>query len=647
MKGEEVESPGAGFDQEFMEFQAALAGRYSIDRELGRGGMGIVYLARDVRLDRLVAIKLLPPRLSSNPPIRDRFLKEARTAAKLSHPNIVPIYSVDEVGPFVFFIMAYVAGESLGQRLRARGVLPPPEAARVLREVAWALAYAHYQGIIHRDVKPDNILLEQGGRRALVADFGIARIADGGPDAGVGQLVGTVQFMSPEQASGQILDARSDLFALGLVGYYALSGRAAYHADTLTELIALHRGPPAPPLAVAAPHVARALCSTIDRCLAVSPALRFQTGEQVAEALEHASGTAPELPAPIRSWLTRGSELKGAYKLWSIMWGIPTFFMAVALLSEGTASRYIWQGLAYALAGALAPWGIHTIWRTHQTRKLLAAGYGHADICLALKAQVEQRREELAFQWGPGPSTLAKVVRRLTFGSLAVAGAALGLMVYGSGQLQGMLPLDRIFTAAALTTVAGVVFGLFFPGRALPAKDRAAEFRLRLWSGPLGRGLVAMAGLGLKAQTGPEHVLHRPTELALGHAAEVLYQSLPEPHRRDLKELPETIRRLAQQGQDMRKRVDEMASLLAETTDDATRQHLAQTRDLWLQRLSQAVSALESIRLGLLRLHGGAETVGGVTADLEAAREIGQHIGLLLEAKQEIEADLSGGRRDT
>src|SRR4029077_3056649 len=166
--------PSPAFDRLFLDFQSALAGRYSLERELGRGGMGIVYLAREVRLDRLVAIKLLPPARASDGRLRDRFLREARTAAKLSHPHIIPIFAVDEVGEFVFFAMAYVAGETLTERVSRRGPLPPSDAARVLREVAWALAYAHSQGLVHRDVKPDNIMLEETTGRALVADFGIA-----------------------------------------------------------------------------------------------------------------------------------------------------------------------------------------------------------------------------------------------------------------------------------------------------------------------------------------------------------------------------------------------------------------------------------------------------------------------------------------
>src|SRR5205085_12025703 len=163
---------------ELLDLQAALAGEYSLERELGRGGMGVVYLARDVQLDRDVAIKVLPTQLALTAEARERFVREARTAAGLSHPHIVPIHRVGEARGFVFFVMSYVEGETLGERLRTRGPLSPADATRVLREVAWALAYAHGRGIVHRDVKPDNILLEAGTGRALVTDFGIAHAGE-------------------------------------------------------------------------------------------------------------------------------------------------------------------------------------------------------------------------------------------------------------------------------------------------------------------------------------------------------------------------------------------------------------------------------------------------------------------------------------
>ena len=144
----------APLSRDLLALQTAVAGRYSIEREIGRGGMGRVYLARDVALERPVAMKVLPPDQASNAGMRERFVREARTAARLSHPNIVAIFSVEEVGEFVFFVMAYVEGQTLRQRVTAQGPLPTGAGARILRDVAWALAYAHAQGVVHRHVKP-------------------------------------------------------------------------------------------------------------------------------------------------------------------------------------------------------------------------------------------------------------------------------------------------------------------------------------------------------------------------------------------------------------------------------------------------------------------------------------------------------------
>ncbi len=183
---------------EFLAFQEVLAGRYSIERELGRGGMGIVLLARDVALDRLVAIKLLPPELAADRDARERFLAEARTAAGLSHPNIVPIHAVEEHGAHVFFVMGYVEGETLRERVERVGPVSPRFAMKILQEVAWALAYAHERGVVHRDVKPDNIMIEQATGRALVTDFGIAQVGRTTSDESTGEVIGTARYMSPE-----------------------------------------------------------------------------------------------------------------------------------------------------------------------------------------------------------------------------------------------------------------------------------------------------------------------------------------------------------------------------------------------------------------------------------------------------------------
>src|SRR5438105_2652317 len=298
-------------DRLFLDFQSAIAGRYSLERELGRGGMGVVYLAREVRLDRPVAIKLLPPSKASDPKLRERFLREARTAAKLSHPNVIPIHAVEEIAEFVFFAMAYIEGETLTERVRNRGPLAPSEASRVLRDVAWALAYAHGQGVIHRDVKPDNILLENGGR-VLVADFGIASAVAGAGALTTGEVVGTPEFMSPEQALGEPVDARSDLYSLGVVGYFACSGALPIEAAKATDVLAKQVTEAAPPLSSVAPMVPRRLAQAIDRSLAKEPADRPDGPAALAEQLSHALEQRRELPVALRAFVKHDARLDGS-----------------------------------------------------------------------------------------------------------------------------------------------------------------------------------------------------------------------------------------------------------------------------------------------------------------------------------------------
>src|SRR5216117_2457371 len=309
-------------DRLFLDFQSAVAGRYSLERELGRGGMGVVYLAREVRLDRPVAIKLLPPSKAADPKLRERFLKEARTAAKLSHPNVIPIHAVEEVdgGRFVFFAMAFVEGETLTERVRNRGPLPPSEAARVLRDVAWALAYAHGQGVIHRDVKPDNILIESTGR-VLVADFGIASVVAGAGALSTGEVVGTPEFMSPEQALGEAVDARSDLYSLVVVGYFAFSATLPFEAEKATEVLAKQVTEPARPLAEVSPGVPRRLAQAIDRCLAKDPADRPEGTEVLAEQLSHALEQRRDLPVALRAFVKHDARLDGGGVL-VYQWGL-------------------------------------------------------------------------------------------------------------------------------------------------------------------------------------------------------------------------------------------------------------------------------------------------------------------------------------
>lgn len=315
----------------------AIGGEFALDRELGRGGMGVVYLARDLMLDRLVALKVLPAGAASDPTTRARFLREARTAARLAHPHIVPVHRADEVDGLAFFVMGYVEGESVGDRLRARGALPVGEAVRLLREVAWALAYAHARGVVHRDVKPENILLDRQSGRALVTDFGIARQLDGLADGDAtrltrdGHVLGTLHYLSPEQAMGGTLDGRSDLYSLGVVGWQLLSGRLPFADAQGPGVLVAHATRPAPPLLGAAPHVPPSVAAVIDRALAKRPDDRFATGEAFADALEQALAEAPEAVRAAGSLLPAG---------------------APAVVSESEAAA-IWRRAAQLQADAL------------------------------------------------------------------------------------------------------------------------------------------------------------------------------------------------------------------------------------------------------------------------------------------------------
>jgi serine/threonine-protein kinase len=275
-----------GFDETSRPFVEAVASRYAIKRLVGRGGMGIVYLARDRRLDRLVAIKTLPPQLAMDESVKQRFLREIRTAGAMSHPNVVPIHGADEIDGHVFFVMGFVEGESLATMIRGLGRIEPMDTARILRDVAAALSHAHARGIIHRDVKAENILVERATGKAMVTDFGIARLAEAGPLTATGQLLGTVYYVSPEQVAGEKIDARSDIYSLGVAGFFALTGTFPFDAELASAVLVAHVNKPAPPVRTLAPSVPHSLAAIIDRCLAKNPASRFDTADKLTHAID-------------------------------------------------------------------------------------------------------------------------------------------------------------------------------------------------------------------------------------------------------------------------------------------------------------------------------------------------------------------------
>jgi serine/threonine protein kinase len=275
---------------------------YEIDAEIGRGGMGVVYRCKDVKLRRYVAIKVLPPDLAFRDEVRVRFLREAETAAQLNHPNIVPIFSVDERDGMVWFVMGLVEGESLGARLTREPRPPFAEVKRILREVADALSYAHARGIIHRDIKPDNILLDHITGRPIVTDFGIARAIETDSRLTVtGTAVGTPAYMSPEQAMGEgEIDGRSDLYSLAVVGYQMLAGELPFKASNTPAMLMKHLSDPLRPIRTVRPDVPPAFASLIERTLAKKPHQRWRDAAEFRDALDAVSVSgAPNVAQPV------------------------------------------------------------------------------------------------------------------------------------------------------------------------------------------------------------------------------------------------------------------------------------------------------------------------------------------------------------
>jgi serine/threonine-protein kinase len=259
--------------------------------------MGIVYCARDKRLKREIAIKVLPPELSFRADIRQRFLREAETAAQLNHPNIVPIYTVEERDNLVYFVMAYIKGDNLGQRLQQHGPIAPVEVRRILREVADALSYAHNRNVIHRDIKPDNIIIDDETGRAMVTDFGIARaLTDSGDSrlTATGMAIGTPAYMSPEQSAGDsAIDGRSDLYSLGVVGYQMLCGQPPFVANNTPSMLVKHLSEKPIPVDERWPDLPQDLSRAVMMCLEKDPADRFPNAAAFALALD--GGSMPTL----------------------------------------------------------------------------------------------------------------------------------------------------------------------------------------------------------------------------------------------------------------------------------------------------------------------------------------------------------------
>jgi serine/threonine protein kinase len=280
-------------------------GPYSIVGQLGAGGQGEVYKARDTRLNRFVAIKVLPERLSQNPELKARFEREAQTLAKLSHPHICPVFDIGQQDGTDYLVMEFLEGETLARRLD-KGALPLDEALKIAVQIADALDKAHRQGVIHRDVKPSNVMLTKSGTKLL--DFGLAKssahkavvsvseMPTGAEVTAQGTILGTLQYMSPEQLEGQEADARSDVFAFGTVLYEMLTGRKAFDGRSQSSLIAaiMHVDPPR--ISELKPMISPAVARVVKVCLAKDPDQRWQSAHDLASELQWISEGSSHLP---------------------------------------------------------------------------------------------------------------------------------------------------------------------------------------------------------------------------------------------------------------------------------------------------------------------------------------------------------------
>jgi eukaryotic-like serine/threonine-protein kinase len=622
--------PSSPVDPLFLSFQLALAGRYSIDRELGRGGMGIVYLAREVHLERPVAIKLIPPDKAAQPSLRERFLREARLAAKLSHPNIIPIHAVEEVDGFIYYVMAFVDGETLTHRVRSRGPLSSAEGARVLREVAWALAAAHAQGLVHRDVKPDNILLEHSTGRVLVADFGIA--AAEGTDISDG-ISGTPEFMSPEQALGGVIDARSDLYGLGATAFYAFSGRFPFEGKSATEVLAKQVTEAPPQLGSLGLTVPRKLASLVDRCLAKDPEHRPASAQVLAEQLGVAIEQRREVPAALRAFVKRYGRLDGG----------GTLLAAAALLTGSVVMSTLLGSSAGVTTFVLGTTLVPIAYLVRSARQLMLLGFTHADVGPAFRTLIEQTNEELAVGHRPRSALVEKLLAVVAKVSAAVMGLSiLTLITIEPTRLpfplfNGLHYLVPTLLFSGATTVYSTIGLLALRQR---HSDVDTEIWSKLWMGRLGKLAFGVARKLIGKRTHASAMTHRATELSLGMAAEQLFENLPKESRKALGDLPALLARLQNDAQALRKRYDDVQEALNDAGDDAASldyADLRETRDEVHAKLRDAVGALETIRLNLLRLHAGSATVEGLTTQIGLALDVSEEIERLIAAQEETE----------
>jgi TolB-like protein/tRNA A-37 threonylcarbamoyl transferase component Bud32 len=321
----------------------ALSGSYRIEREIGVGGMATVYLAQDLKHDRQVALKILRPELTAAMGT-DRFPREIHIIAQMQHPHILPLYDSGATGGFLYYVMPFVEGESLRARLARVGQLPINEAVRLLHEITDALSYAHARGIVHRDIKPDNVMLS--GRHAAVTDFGVAKAVSasaGDKLTTVGIAVGTPQYMAPEQAMAETnIDHRVDLYALGVMGYEMLTGRPVFESATAAGILSAHVLEQPKDIRERRPEVPPILAEALLKCLAKNPADRWQSADELLAQLELVASTPSGGVTPTMTRPYQAAKGKPAVK--SGRKGLVIGAVAAVVLAAGVAGALLLKG---------------------------------------------------------------------------------------------------------------------------------------------------------------------------------------------------------------------------------------------------------------------------------------------------------------
>jgi hypothetical protein len=597
--------------------QRALADKYVIERELGRGWMGIVYLAHEPAFDRHVALKVLLPELATSVRHRALFLREAGIAARRSHPNIVPVHAMDELDEFVYFTMAYVRGVTLTDLIRLEGPLPPEEATRIVREVAGAVHYAHRHGVIHRDLKSDNILIDRENDRPMVADFGIARVLDQYDIVREGYAVGTAPFMSPEQCRNDPVDERSDVYALGVVGYVALTGRLPFRGATPKEIMDKQIEEPPPPLAEPSRVFPGPLPEAIDRCLAKRPQDRFQTAGELVRALAPRVALGKEMGV----LLDRLRDAVG----YAIGGAIAVFFFF------GGPSRGVWFNLAVFTSAIALALGGSLLYVLPKLRHALKARYRREDILDAVRGDVRIRTENIRFQFPKNAGWVERIAWVLGGGGVLSAIGGLGL-----GAL-GLVDAEASLASASLGVIAAFVFVPIALVRYAQRADRLGKRLYGFLKGTVGGWLIKVAGLGLPSSE--EEGDARPglddAMLDAMPTDEVLAQ-LPPDLRDPVADLLEAMRVVEERRAGVHQWVKTLDSHIT-ALPDAAPPALLEAEDEARDALAVSGAALVGMRAQVLGARNGLATHESITAQITAAHRIAATVDRVLAAREEVE----------